>query len=123
MSEGCRKECTSGWTSGRVGCDIYLCGFLERAALTRVRNSQVMSVKKLFACMQNALEQKWNYLELEKKLHGRVQQQHKSVWKFVGTLLQMVLSELERQESWSEVAEVVGGIVTGAVARVSERSR
>ena len=41
----------------------YLCGFLDRPALTKVRNSEVSDV---FLCLENSFGAKSSYLELEK---------------------------------------------------------
>lgn len=43
----------------------YLCGFLERPALTRVRNSRVNTAEDRFVCLEKGFGAKWSYIELE----------------------------------------------------------
>lgn len=50
----------------------YLYGFLERLALTRVRNSKVKTVAEIFACLQEVFGMRASYTELETQLRERV---------------------------------------------------
>lgn len=83
------KECVA-----RVGFQgseavAYLCGFLDRPALTRVRNSEVETVSDVFLCLENAFGVKLSYLELEQQLQSRVQCQNEGVWEFADSLVEI----------------------------------
>ena len=64
----------------------YLCGFLDRPALTRVRNSAVGTVPELFECLENAFGHKLSFVDLQKQLESRVQRQGEGVWEFADSL-------------------------------------
>lgn len=64
----------------------YLCGFLDRPALTRVRNSEVNTVPKLFECLENAFGPKLSFVDLQRQLESRVQKQGECVWEFADSL-------------------------------------
>lgn len=67
----------------------FLCGFLDRPALTRVRNSDVKTVSELFGCLENAFGVKLSYMDLEKQLQSRVQYQGENVWEFADALVEI----------------------------------
>lgn len=78
----------------------YLCGFLDRPALTRVRNNEVGTVSELFGCLENAFGAKLSYLDLEKQLQSRVQGHREGVWEFADSLV-----EIERKMQDKRVRE------------------
>lgn len=70
----------------------YLCRYLERPALTRVRNSGAGTAEEIFACLENAFGQKRTYLELEAQLRERVQKSGEGAWEFADAI-----KEIEEQ--------------------------
>ena len=87
------KECIAQVGFQESEAVAYLCGFLDRPALTRVRNSEVDTVSDVFRYLENALE-------LEKQLQFRVQCQSEGVWEFADSLV-----EIERKMQDRRVRE------------------
>lgn len=84
----------------------YLCGSLERPALTRVRNQKVSSVEGLFECLEEAWGPRLSYLELEQQLRERVQTFQEGVWEFADALweiekkMQRIHPRVEEERLW-----------------------
>lgn len=66
----------------------YLCKFLDRPTLNRVRNSSMETVGELVQYLMEEFSRKLSYIELERQLHERVQQPQEGVWVFTDTFME-----------------------------------
>ncbi|KAK3870899.1 hypothetical protein Pcinc_023925 [Petrolisthes cinctipes] len=79
----------------------YLCGFLDRPALTRVRNSEVATVPELLECLKSAFGCKLSYVDLQIQSESRVQRQGEGVREFADSLVEIerkMQSKVKRSE-------------------------
>ena len=91
------KECIAQVGFQEAEAVAYLCGFLDRPALTRVRNSEAKTVSDVFQCLETAFGVKSSYLELEQQLQSRVQCPSEGVWEYADSLVEIERKMQERR--------------------------